>query len=78
MNGDFADEERMIERGRNNGSISAREAQRLYSQLWEARALEREALYDGLLTSDEEADLYWAERDLNRDVRKESRDYDRW
>jgi hypothetical protein len=46
--------------------------------LWDARALERDALYDGRLTYEEEADLYWAERELNREIRWELNDFEQW
>jgi hypothetical protein len=78
VNNDFSDEELHIEHGRRTGQLSRREARRLRRQLREARELEWAALYDGLLTSEEEADLYWAERDLNQAIRREMRDFDRW
>jgi hypothetical protein len=46
--------------------------------LWEIYALEDECTADGFLTEAEEADLYWAERDLNRAIRAETRDFEVW
>jgi hypothetical protein len=78
VNNDLRDEELHIEHGRRTGQLSRREARRLRRQLSEARELEWAALYDGLLTAEEEADLYWAERELNQAIRSEMRDFDRW
>ena len=78
VNNDFSDEERRIDRGALDGRLTPREVRRLKGMLWEARALERDALYDGLLTSEEEADLYWAERELNREIRGELDDFEQW
>lgn len=78
VNNDFSDEEHRIDLGVRDGRLTPREARRLKSMLWDARALEHDALYDGLLTSEEEADLYWAERELNREIRWELNDFERW
>jgi len=78
VNNDLNDEERKIERGLRDGRLTPREARRLKRMLWDARALERDALYDGRLTYEEEADLYWAERELNREIRWELNDFEQW
>jgi hypothetical protein len=54
------------------------EVKKLRRQLWEALALEYEVFADDYLTEQEEADLYWAERDLNRSIRREMNDYQVW
>jgi hypothetical protein len=46
--------------------------------LWAIYALEDECTADGFLTEYEEEELYWAERDLNRAIRWEMRDFDVW
>jgi hypothetical protein len=78
VNGDLSDEETRIHRGIRKGLITSQEAKRLYELLWEAYDLEEECIADGFLTEEEEADLYWAERDLNRAIRWEMRDFERW
>lgn len=78
INGDLADEERRINRGIERGLITPREARRLQTMLWEIYALEDQCTADGFLTEEEEADLYWAERDLNRAIRWETRDFETW
>jgi hypothetical protein len=78
INGDLKDEERRINRGIRRGLITPREERRLQRMLWEIYALEDKCTADGFLTEAEEADLYWAERDLNRAIRAETRDFDVW
>ena len=78
VNGDLSDEETNITKGIRKGLITPEEAQRLHSMLWEAYDLEDECIADGFLTEEEEADLYWVERDLNREIRWEMRDFDTW
>jgi len=78
INGDLEDEERRINRGIARGLITPREAARLQDMLWEIYDLEDEATADGFLSEEEEADLYWAERDLNRAIRWETRDFEVW
>jgi hypothetical protein len=78
INGDLSDEERRIERGIRRGLITPSEARRLHNMLWEIYALEDDCTADGFLTEQEEAELYWAERDLNRAIRHETRDFEVW
>lgn len=78
MNGDLRDEERRINRGIRRGLITPTEAQHLQAMLFDAYDLETDCVNDGYLTLEEEADLYWAERDLNRSIRWEMRDFDTW
>ena len=78
INGDFRDEDQRIERGIQKGLITPIEASRLYRLLWDAYYLEDHCIADGYLTEEEEADLYWAERELNRSIRWEMRDFDTW
>ena len=78
INNDFRDEERRIQRGIRKGLITPVEAQHLNELLWDAYDLEDACIADGFLTQEEEADLYWAERDLNRAIRWEMRDFDTW
>ena len=78
INGDLSDEERRIQRGIERGLITPRESRKLYNMLWEIYALEDECTADGFLTEEEEASLYWAERDLNRAIRWETRDFETW
>ena len=78
MNGDFSDEEDRILRGETRGALTPEETDRLLALLWAAFDLEDEALIDDYLTSEEEADLYWIERDLNREIRWEMNDFEVW
>jgi hypothetical protein len=78
VNGDLSDEVRRIERGVRRGLITPREERRLRNMLLEIYMLEDECTADGYITEEEEADLYWAERDLNRAIRWETRDFDTW
>ena len=78
INGDLTDEERRINRGIERGLITPSEARRLRDMLWEIYALEDQSTADGFLTEEEEADLYWAERDLNRAIRWETQDFEVW
>ncbi len=78
VNGDLRDEERRINRGIRRGLITPTEAQHLQAMLFDAYDLETDCVNDGYLTLEEEADLYWAERDLNRSIRWEMRDFDTW
>ena len=78
VNGDLRDEERKINRGIRRGLITPTEADRLIDLLIDAYDLESEYISDGFLTQEEEADLYWAERSLNREIRWEMRDFDIW
>jgi hypothetical protein len=78
INGDLTDEERRINHGINRGLITPSEARRLQNMLWEIYALEDHCTADGFLTEEEEADLYWAERDLNRAIRWETQDFEVW
>ena len=78
INNDFRDEEHKIQRGIRKGLITPNEAQHLNKLLWDAYDLEDACIADGYLSQEEEADLYWAERDLNRAIRWEMRDFDTW
>ena len=78
INGDFRDEDQSIERGIQKGLITPAEASRLHRLLWDAYYLEDRCIADGYITEEEEADLYWAERELNRSIRWEMRDFDTW
>ena len=78
INNDFRDEERRIQRGMRKGLITPREARHLNALLMDAYDLEDACIADGYLSEEEEADLYWAERDLNRAIRWEMRDFDTW
>ena len=78
INNDFRDEERRIQRGISKGLITPVEAQHLNELLWNAYDLEDACIADGFITQEEEADLYWAERDLNRAIRWEMRDFETW
>ena len=78
INGDLSDEERRINRGIERGLITPSEARRLHTMLWEIYTLEDQCTADGFLTEEEEAELYWAERDLNRAIRWETRDFETW
>ena len=78
VNGDFSDEEDRILRGEARGALIPEETDRLLALLWEAFDLEDEAVSDDYLSADEEADLYWIERDLNREIRWEMNDFEVW
>jgi hypothetical protein len=78
INGDFRDEDQSIERGIQKGLITPAEASRLHRLLWDAYYLEDRCIADGYLTEEEEADLYWAERELNRSIRWEMKDFETW
>jgi flagellar biosynthesis GTPase FlhF len=78
INNDFRDEERRIQRGIRRGLITPSEAHHLNALLMDAYDLEDACIADGYLSEEEEADLYWAERDLNRAIRWEMRDFDTW
>ena len=78
INGDFRDEERRINRGIRMGLITPREADRLTDLLLDAYDLETDCIEDGYITESEEAELYWAERNLNRAIRWEMRDFEVW
>ena len=78
INGDLTDEEYRINDGIAHGLITPNEARRLQNMLWEIYALEDHTTADGFLTEEEEADLYWAERDLNRAIRWETQDFEVW
>jgi hypothetical protein len=58
--------------------ITPREADRLFDLLFDAYDLETECIADGYLTREEEAELYWSERELNRAIRWEMRDFEVW
>ena len=78
INGNLTDELHRIDQGVRRGLITPREERRLRDMLLDIYALEDECTLDGYLSEDEEADLYWAERDLNRAIRWETRDFDTW
>ena len=71
-------EEHRINRGISKGLITPTEADYLIDLLIDAYDLETECVADGYLTPEEEGDLYWSERALNRAIRWEMRDFDVW
>ena len=78
VNGDLRDEEHRINHGIRKGLLTPTEADNLIDLLIDAYDLETECVADGYLTPEEEGDLYWAERALNRAIRWEMRDFDVW